>query len=117
MYVYLASRDKKGVKIIASFDYSSVVYPTRVASESIPSLNMDSSMEAMVSREALENRMQYELYMETAKSFDDLKSSLAKRGYSRIPSHKISPVVNRGRINGTMLIKENNTMIRRGSFR
>lgn len=115
MYVYLARRDKKGVKILASFDHQATVHPTRVDLGDIPGLGMDPGMNSLVAREAFDNRMHYELYLETAESFDGLRSSLAGRGYSRVPSHKISPAINRGMINGKLLVTERSTMMKRGS--
>lgn len=115
MYVYLARRDRKGVKILASFDHSSTVHPTKVDLKDISGLGMDPGVNSVVAKEAFDNRMHYELYLETADSFEGLRSSLAGRGYSRIPSHKISPVINRGALNGRLLVTDRATMIKRGS--
>lgn len=117
LYVYLARRDKKGIKILGSFEHASKIYPTKVSQEDLPRLNMDPRTHSEISSALEENRMEYELVLETAESFDDLKSSLSRRGYTRIPgaggqfSHSLRP----GRLDEKMLVTKDSVMTRRGS--
>lgn len=115
MYVYLARRDKSSVRFIGAFPYASKVYPTRIRPEEVSSLNMSPQATSLVSREANENRMEYELYMETASSFDDLKSSLSRRGYAHLPSHHFSTRMDSGNLDARALVTQESTMMRRSS--
>lgn len=115
MYAYLARRDKKGVKIITSFPHNNTISPTRIDPKNLRSMNMDTGTHSKVFSEAHSNRMEYELYFETADSFESLRKSLAKRGYSKIPNHKTSSMNGAVRINDHMLLGKESTMIRRGS--
>jgi hypothetical protein len=88
LYLYLARLDKKGIKTLCSFAYSNKVYPTRI--NDLKELNMRPEVSAKISKEANENRMQYELYAESASSFDELKKSLRERGYSNLPMQQFT---------------------------
>jgi hypothetical protein len=115
MYIYLARRDKTSVRFIGGFSYASKVYPTRISPENIASLNMSPQASSMIAEEVSKNKMEYELYMETASSFEELKLSLSRRGYSHLPSHHFSSNINSGNIDPRMLVTKNSTMMRRSS--
>lgn len=115
IYIYLARRDKEGVKFLGVFGHPSKIYPTKLTADKIPLLNMTPATTARVVKEASDNRMEYELYVETASSFEELKSSLFRRGYSRLPNHHFSPSLESGRLNERILITEKSTMARRSS--
>lgn len=115
IYVYLAKRDKSSVRVIGEFDYATKVYPTKLDQQAIASLNMNPQAASVVSKEAWNNRMDYELYMESASSFEELKSSLRARGYSHLPNHQISTGLNPGKMNENALVLERSTMMRRWS--
>ena len=116
MYVYLARRDKTSVRFIGSFSYASKVYPTRIRPEDVASLNMGPQTTGLIAREASENRMDYELYMETASSFEELKSSLSRRGYAHLPSHHFSPGLDSCNLDQKALVTRDSTMMRRSSM-
>jgi hypothetical protein len=115
IYIYLAKRDKSSVKVIGSFPYETKVYPTRIEQEKIDMLNMNMHATSSIKRQAWDNRMDYEMFMETAGSFEELKSSLRDRGYSHLPNHQISTILNPGYINQNLLVTDKSTMMRRGS--
>lgn len=115
IYVYLAKRDKSTVKILASFTYGTKVYPTKIDQNKIDMLGMNAQASSSMKRQMWENRMDYEMFVETADSFEDLKSSLRDRGYSHLPNHQISSITNPGRINQNLLVTEKSTMIRPSS--
>ena len=115
MYIYLAKRDKSSVRFIGGFPYPSKVYPTRIRPEEVASLNMAPQTTSLVSREANENRMEYELYMETASSFEEIRSSLSRRGYAHLPSHHFSPGMDSGNLDARSLVTRESTMMRRSS--
>lgn len=115
LYIYLARLNKEGIKVIASFPFGNKVHPTRV--EDIVSLNLAPEMSRKVTQAVAENRMHYELYAESAETFDDLKRSLAKRGYSRLPTGQFTEYSSHGRVNEKNLVTQSKTMIRKASFR
>lgn len=44
-------------------------------------------MEQFVSTAVDDNKMDWELWLQSADDFEDLRESLAKRGYSRLPNY------------------------------
>lgn len=115
IYIYLGKRDKSGVKLLGSFPYDSKVYPTKINEEKLASLNINPKTTSEILKSLRENKMNYELFLETAESLEDLKKSLRKRGYAGIPTHQIMSTLKLGSINKKNLITENSTMMRRGS--
>lgn len=113
LYLYLARLDKKGIKTLCSFAYPNKVYPTRI--NNLQELNMHPEVYAKISKEANENRMQYELYAESASSFDELKKSLRERGYSNLPMQQFTGYTHPTIINKSALITEDGTMLKRAS--
>lgn len=115
MYAYLARRDKQGVKFLGSFLYDSKVYPTKLEEGDMKSLNMSPQLSSELLIQLRDNRMEYELFLETAENFEQIKSSLRARGYSKIPNHQFSSSIRPGNINGNFLVTKESTMMRRGS--
>ena len=113
LYIYLARLDKKGIKVISGFEYNETVYPTRV--KDISKLNLNPNLTNSISKEAYDNRMNYELFVESATSFLELKSSLSSRGYSNLPMHQFAGYTVPTDINKKALITKESTMIRRAS--
>jgi hypothetical protein len=113
LYIYLARRDKRGMKVISGFNFKGKAYATRV--EDISRLGLSPQVSALVSKEAYENRMEYELFIESAESFDDLKLSLHNRGYSNLPLQQFTGYVGPTNINTNALVTTKSTMIRRNS--
>jgi hypothetical protein len=113
LYIYLARLDKKGIKVITAFEYAKKVYPTRITN--LDSLGMNQQTYANISKEAYDNRMQYELYAESAESFEKLKLSLKTRGYSHLPLNQFTGYTNSTSINNKSLITTDSTMLRRNS--
>lgn len=113
LYVYLARLDKKGIKVLTSFQYNKKIYPTKI--ENINDLNLNTKMANDLSKQAYDNRMNYILYFETAESFNDLRSSLQKRGYSNLPSQQFTGYVPPTFINDKALVTKSSTMFRKHS--
>jgi hypothetical protein len=113
LYIYLARLDKKGIKVLSGFSYSSRVYPTRI--NDVRQLAMHPDVAVMIEKETRENRMQYELYAESAESFNELKNSLRERGYTNLPMQQFTGHAQPTTINAAALVTENSTMIRRRS--
>lgn len=87
LYLYLARRDKKGIKILSMFDASKrqVIPATRIID--IKTLNLSSGLEASLSHTIYENRMLWEVWLESANDYEQLKQMLRQRGYTDIPIH------------------------------
>ena len=113
IYIYLARLDKKGIKVLSGFDYSKKVYPTRV--RDLTSLNLNPEIAGKITKEAHEKRMEYELYVESASSFNELKLSLQKRGYSNLPLQQFAGYTHPTSINEKALVTKSSTMLKRKS--
>lgn len=113
LFIYLARLDKKGIKVLTAFDHAQKVYATRVSN--VESLGMSPRVSSMISKEAFDNRMQYELYAESADSFESLRSSLKSRGYSHLPMQQFTGYTLPTTVNNKNLITNKSTMLRRNS--
>jgi hypothetical protein len=113
LYIYLARLDRKGIKVVSAFPFPQKVHPTRV--KDISSLNLSPEMSMKISKEYYENRMSHELYAESADSFNDLKASLEKRGYSSLPMQQFTGYTNSSSVNDKALVTKSSTMLRRNS--
>ena len=96
IYLYLARRDKKGIKIITIFPSKSGYSHTRVSD--IKSLTLPDDLESSITKDVHENRMLWEPWLEGAENYSDLKKSLIKRGYSNIPLCEAPAFVHKVRI-------------------
>jgi hypothetical protein len=79
LYLYLASRSKKGIKLVTVLQSESV---TTSKLTDLSSLDLPPIWERQISQIIHENRMLYEPWVETAKDFNELVSRLKERGYS-----------------------------------
>ena len=55
--------------------------------EKLTSLGLSAAWEKQISNVVYENRMMWELWVETAKDWETLKKALRKRGYRNVPNH------------------------------
>lgn len=116
IYVYLAKKDKKGIKTIASFSSNIKCYPTKVELENLDQVQLASSIKNTIYEEINKNKLIYDIYIESSDSFENLRKSLLERGYKNIPFQQISLRLNRGtQINKEALVTEKSTMLRRNS--
>jgi hypothetical protein len=92
IYLYMGRRDKKGVKILSVFPGINL---PRSRVEDLRDLHLPSLMENAISKTIHENRFLWEVWMEGAERFDELKKRLEKRGYRNIPIHadQIHPAI------------------------
>lgn len=84
IYLYIARRDKKGMRLVAVLD-GPVTSPVRLREVSL--LNLPPHVEADVTRVIQENRMYWEPWLESAASYQDLKQAVRARGYTQVPVH------------------------------
>ena len=113
VFIYLARLDKKGIKAVSSFRHSAKVYPTKI--DDVSSLGLSPDLAGRVSKEAYENRMHYELYLESAPSFEELKNALRSRGYANLPGQNFSGDNRTVNFNERAVVTSAGTMMRRGS--
>lgn len=84
IYIYLAARNKRGIKLLTTLpgDY----YPaTKI--ENIKELNLPIDLESKISQIAYVNRMKHELWIQSAKDYEDLKQNLRSKGYTKVPAN------------------------------
>jgi len=85
IFIYLARRDKKGIKLIANFLHDGKTYPIKIKAENIEDFQLSFQIKNLLYLEIEKNKLEYEMYMESASSFNELKESLRKRGYTNLP--------------------------------
>ena len=87
IYLYLARRDKMGMKILSVFSKNQTLLPTRV--KDLKQLNLSQQLHMEISRTVQKERMLWEVWMESAPSYIELKKSLKKRGYRNLPHSSV----------------------------
>lgn len=115
IFIYLARRDKKGIKNLFNFPYKTKVYPTKINNSNIEHFQFSEEIKNVLYSELFTNKMLYDLYIESAESFQKLKDSLIKRGFKNLPLQQISLklMASNRNINENFLVTKNSTMIRR----
>ena len=111
LYLYLARLDRKGIEVVAGFPYGKKVYPTRV--RDVASLGMAPGASQKVTAALADKRMTHELYAESAGSFDELKKSLAERGYSNLPLQQFTGYTKPTTVDDRSLVTRSATMVQR----
>lgn len=95
-YLYLARRDKKGIKILTAFPNGKDDFPpTRLTD--INKLGLPEAIATQLQQEIHKERMMWEPFLECADGYGELVQSLRRRGYGMIPMHfaPSNPVVGR----------------------
>ena len=82
LYLYLASRNKQGIKLLTILQGSEVVNSDV---ENLSEFNLPEVWEKQISRLIHENRILYTPRIESAKDFRELRSRLAHRGFTNLP--------------------------------
>ena len=85
-YLYLAKRNKKGTKLLARLE---VPKPLASRVEDIKNIRLHPELESKIDKVVQKNKMHWELWIETAESYQKLKDALIKRGYSEISMHPV----------------------------
>lgn len=93
LYLYLAKRDKTGFKLIATFPTNQSYPPTKV--DDVAKLGLSENIVNEIKPIIYENRMRYDVWIQTAKDFKELKASLQYRGYKNLPI-QMSPMYRQG---------------------
>lgn len=83
IYLYLGKRNKKSIKILAALNNPGQIAPTRVMD--VKSLNLSKNLENKIIKQSNQDKMEWELWIESATNFSELRDSLKKRGYKELP--------------------------------
>ena len=82
LFLYLARRDKSSVRLLATFPGKT--FPaTKV--KNLDELDISASIKKEMQKEVKDNRMLWQLWIEGASSFAELRGELLKRGYKNVP--------------------------------
>ena len=87
IYLYLAKRDKTGIRILAKVRGQQQL-PSRIGD--IKTLNMPQDWTTNISQIILTSKMMWEPWIQSADSYEDLRNALKSRGFSNIP---VSPIL------------------------
>lgn len=102
--------------MITSFASPTVCYPTKININEIDKTQLSSSIKSAIMLEFQKDKLMYELYIESATSPNDFRSSLINRGFKNIPLQQINLRINESpKVNEDVLITKKSTMIRRYS--
>lgn len=82
LWLYLARRDTKGIRVLTVFQGREQP-AIRITDLSI--LQLPSSWEAEIGQIVEDNRLLWELFIESAKDYETLRQNLKKRGYTSLP--------------------------------
>jgi hypothetical protein len=80
IYLYLAGRNRRGVRVLATMTGENVG-PTRV--NDLTDLGLPAQQVAEINSAVRQNRMDYELWAESAENATELAANLKARGYSK----------------------------------
>jgi hypothetical protein len=78
LYLYLAKRDKREIKILTTF-FGNKIPPTKI--HDVRKIGLPREMTNRLYQIIYDDRLLWEPWIESAESFDELKSSLKNRGY------------------------------------
>lgn len=84
LYLYLARRDKAGIRILARLKSTNRL-PTILDETGLISLQLSPSWYKEISQIIYESRMLWEPWIQSVTTFEDFRNSLKKRGYTNIP--------------------------------
>ena len=84
LYLYLARRDKAGIRILARLKSTNRL-PTILNEAGLISLQLPSSWYKEISQTIYESRMLWEPWIQSVTTFEEFRNSLKKRGYTNIP--------------------------------
>lgn len=82
LYLYLASRDKRGIKLVTILQSAQ---PVNASLTDLGKLRLPQVWETQIRRIIYDNRILYEPRLETARSYNDLKAKLVNRGFRDLP--------------------------------
>lgn len=82
LYLYLVGRNKRGLKLITTLSG-----PTQRAKvEDVSQLRLPIKLQLEVQKVIHENKMEYECWLESASSFEEIRQLARSRGITNIPN-------------------------------
>lgn len=112
IYIYLARRDKKEIKIVSVMQGKCIF--TKL--NDIQSLRLPPTLEDDLTELAYNHRMMWELCMEGFNSYQELFNSLTKRGFTCIPMAPVPmlslPIVDISRQKGQKVMIKRSSSIK-----
>jgi len=109
-YVYLAKRDKRGIKILTIFQSQNHI-PERA--NNLSEIPMEINVLQKIQQIVYDNRLNWEPWIESAGTYDQLKAKLKKRGYTGIPMSQQPEVPSPKKV--VTRVQESKVMIKRVS--
>lgn len=109
IWIYLARRDKTGIRILSQFKGKKIM-PTRVLN--LPDLKLPTDYQDVLSKIIYDNRMMYEPWMESASNYASLRDQLKSRGYTNIPLTNLQEYGNTSRTTAPEIYTKNIPQIR-----
>lgn len=85
LYLYLARRDKTGIRIVAKL-IGLKQSPVRLDSAGLLSLQLPPTWYNQFNQTIYDNRMLWEPWIQSVDTFENFRAELKKRGYSNIPT-------------------------------
>lgn len=116
IFIYLTRRDKRGVKVLLSFKTKLKSFPIKINDyKKLIELGMTKDVTNKLYKELQENKMLYEMWIESSSDYNELKNSLIKRGYRNLPMQETNFYItnNISRINKDALLDKSKTMLRK----
>lgn len=83
VFIYLTRRDKNGVRFLSQFRGKEAVSPTRI--KELTELNLPPANTQKLNEIIYDSRLEWEPWIESADSFDNIKEKIKKRGYANLP--------------------------------
>lgn len=109
IWIYLARRDKTGIRILSQFRGKKIM-PTRVLN--LPDLKLPTDYQEVLSKTIYDNRMMYEPWIESAADYASLRAKLKARGYTNIPLTNLQEYGNASPTNAPDISTKNIPQIR-----
>lgn len=82
IYLYLTKRDKKDMKLVTMFQGE---FPASMRVENLTSLDLPPTWHSALKEVVDQERMHYELWIESADDMTELQKRLRGRGYKNLP--------------------------------
>lgn len=83
LFVYIAKRDKQGIKLLWNTNIDKEVSPMRLENFNLLGFNNDFQLE--IQKVIKKNKMNWDVWIETAANYQELRNSLISRGYKSVP--------------------------------
>jgi hypothetical protein len=85
-YIYLAHRDKEGIKLLGSFKSNQETHQKINPNE----LKLSKDLEKAIAAAVFQNRMKWDLWIESANDYQDLSKKLKNRGFKNLSKNSLS---------------------------